>query len=190
MRPFLNSLYSILKDSGEVNFAMKRLDIEENDFPEGLPVVRGTPTFILYQKGVGKRLEEFKPRDLVKGLCRDYPLSESTKEKLNDLVDKMTLRFQAFSGLVMWSTESEKILNLLSQKTVSGPFSVENSDEKDKDMFNKLVAEYMAEDMLKVDSLPDNIQNIMRDLSSAERNAIMMGQVLGEKVVHLEKDQV
>ena len=183
MRPFLNSLAHILKESGEVDFSMKRLDIEENDFPEGLPVVRGTPTFMLFRNGVPDRLEEFKPRDLVNRLCRDYTLSSETQERMKDLVDLMALRFQAFSALVMWGTESEKMLALLTDPQTTCSSSNEDSD---KEMFNKLVAEFMTEDMLKIDSLKENIQSLLRELASMERHAIKMAQVLGEKVASLE----
>lgn len=183
MRPFLNSLAAILDKSGEVDFKIKRLDIEENDFPEGLPVVRGTPTFVLFSpREGGRRLEEFKPRDLVKRLCKDYPLSSETQQKLDVLVDKIALRFQAFSALVMWGTESEKMLELLSH-----PDSRENVDQDDKEMFNKIVSEYMADDMLRIDSLDQNIKSVMRELNHMERHALMLGQVLGDKIVALEK---
>ena len=191
MRPFLNSLATILNSDPAVPFTIKRLDIEENDFPEKLPVVRGTPTFILFRgtEADPERLEEFKPRDLAKRITRDYLVSRDTQDKVSELVDKMTLRFQLFSGLVMWNTESEKILQLISgdhQQNPTIPFDLNHSEDKDKEVFNRLVSEYMAEDMLKVDTLDRNLQSVSRELTQMEKHAIMMGQVLGEKVLVLE----
>jgi hypothetical protein len=195
MRPFLNSVATVLSDDSAIPFVFKRLDIDENDFPPHLPVVRGTPTFIKFQ-GPGippERFEEFKPRDLVNRICKDYPVSRETRDKLFSLVDKMTLRFQTFSGLVMWSTESEKIRDLIAGDTAHNatiPFNLQDSDDKDKEIFNRMVSEFMAEDMLKVDTLPENLTQLNKELTLAEKHAIMMGQILGEKVVELEKPPV
>ena len=195
MRPFLNSLAELLAKEPSVPFLFKRMDIEENDFPKGLPVVRGTPTFMMYRGAseAPERIEEFKPRDLVKRICADYRVSSETKEKMLDLVDRMTLRFQTFSGLVMWSTEAEKILQLISSgdqgHNATIPFDLGNSEDTDKELFNRLVAEYMNEDMLKVDTLGENLKALQRELTQAEKHAIMMGQVIGEKVVAMENQQ-
>jgi predicted transcriptional regulator len=82
----------------------------------------------------------------------------------------------------MWGTESEKMLELLSH-----PNTREHMDQDDKEMFNKIVAEYMADDMLRIDSLDQNIQSVMHELTRMERHALMLGQVLGDKVVALER---
>jgi thiol-disulfide isomerase/thioredoxin len=186
MRPFLNSLAELVKDK----VIIKRLDIEENDFPEGVPVVRGTPTFVQYPGGT--RFEEFKPRDLVNRLCRDYQFDEETKKEMMKLVDQVATRFQMFSGLVMWQTESEKILDLLANKSYSPatlPFSATNSDEADKAIFNKIVAEFMADDMLRVDGMASNLKTLTKELNSAEVHALSMAQTLGEKVRKLEGEE-
>ena len=193
MRPFLNSVAELLNKDDAIPFVIKRLDIEENDFPEHMPVVRGTPTFIMFRGSEARpeRLEEFKPRDFVKRICRDYLVSQETKNELLALVDRMTMRFQMFSGLVMWNTEADKILDLIAgdpSHNATIPFDAKNSEEKDKEMFNKLVAEYMSEDMLKVDALEDNLRALNRELTHMEKHAVMMGQVLGEKVLELEKN--
>jgi hypothetical protein len=191
MRPFVNQLSRIL--TGVVPFTIKRLDIEENDFPDGCPVVRGTPTFILF-RGPDRepiRYEEFKPRDLVRRICLDYTIPDEVAKKLNDLVDKVGLRFQLFSGLIMWNTESEKVLELISSSMAEGhatiPFDLATAEVKDKEMFNKYVSELMSEDMLKVDELDQNIVDLGKELNSAEMHAIMMGRVLGEKVLKKER---
>jgi thiol-disulfide isomerase/thioredoxin len=193
MRPFLNSLAEMLKQEPGVPFTLKRLDIEENDFPDKLPVVRGTPTFVMFRGSTEapQRLEEFKPRDLVNRITRDYRVSDAGREKLMELVERMTLRFQTFSGLVMWSTEAEKILELISAgdqgHNATIPFDLSNSEEKDKALFNRLVSEYMTDDMLKIDTLEDNLNSLRRELTQTEKHAIMMGQVIGEKVITMEQ---
>jgi thiol-disulfide isomerase/thioredoxin len=193
MRPFLNSLAELLRD--KVPFTVKRLDIEENDFPQGVPVVRGTPTFVMFF-GEGRdpvRFEEFKPRDLVKRIAGDYRLGKDVESKLYDLVDRVALRFQAFSGIVMWGTESEKILDLLSGDSnhhATIPFDLKSAEDKDKELFNKYVSESMTEDMEKTDGLEENIRNLMRELTAMEKHAIMMGQVIGEKVLEKENSVV
>ncbi len=169
MRPFLNSLAPLVHDK----VVIKRLDIEENDFPEGVPVVRGTPTFVLYPQR--QRFEEFKPRDLVNRLCRDFEFDSSAKEVMNGLVDKVALRFQLFSGLVMWQTESEKLLDQLVEKS-------EKNEEEEKIIFNKIVAEFMADDMLRVDGIESNLETLKQELEEAEKQVLRLGQTLGEKV--------
>jgi hypothetical protein len=192
MRPFLNSLATVLSSDPAIPFTVKRLDIEENDFPDQLPVVRGTPTFVLFQGNsvAPQRIEEFKPRDLVNRIVKDYEVKKETEKRLYELVDKMTLRFQMFSGLVMWNTESEKILDLISGSDVGHnptiPFDLTNSEDKDKAIFNRLVSDFMSEDMLKVDTLDENLRSLSRELTQMEKHAIMMGQVIGEKVANLE----
>ena len=190
MRPFLNSVAALLQPPA-VPFTIKRLDIEENDFPERLPIVRGTPTFMLFdgEGGAPQRFEEFKPRDLVKRISRDYAISTETREHLFDLVDRVTLRFQAFSGLIMWNTEADKILDLISGDETHNatiPFDLAASEDKDKELFNKLVSEYMSDDMVRCDGLEDNLRHLLRELTHMEKHAIMMGQVLGEKIIQLE----
>lgn len=191
MRPLLNSLAELLKD--EVPFTFKRLDIEANDFPDGLPVVRGTPTFIFFtgRDATPVRFEEFKPRDLVKRISQDFPVSEEVRTKMFDLVDRVALRFQAFSGLIMWGTEAEKILQLMFESDTSHhptiAFDLKSAEDKDKELFNKFVSEFMSEDMVKTDKLDDNISGLMKELNAMEKHAVMMGQMLGEKVREMEQ---
>ena len=191
MRPFLNSLAELLKN--EVPFTFKRLDIEANDFPEGLPVVRGTPTFIFFtgRDATPVRFEEFKPRDLVKRISQDFAISEELRAKMFDLVDSVALRFQAFSGLIMWGTEAEKILQVMSESDSAHhptiPFDLKSAEDKDKELFNKFVSEFMSEDMVKTDKLDDNISGLMKELNAMEKHAVMMGQILGEKVCEMEQ---
>ncbi len=45
---------------------IKRFNVEKNDFPEGLPMCRGTPTFVVYRDGKPTKWDEFKPADFVK----------------------------------------------------------------------------------------------------------------------------
>merc|ERR1719367_144586 len=66
MRPFVHSLAGLFADH-KVPLSLKRLNIEKNDFPDGCPVARGTPTFVLF-RGAGvapDKWEEFKPKELV-----------------------------------------------------------------------------------------------------------------------------
>ena len=182
MRPFLNSIAPMVKEY----ITLKRLDIEENDFPKGMQVVRGTPTFIEYPGG--RRWEEFKPRDFVKRICLDYPVQSDVRDKMYDLVDKVATRFQLFSGLIMWNTESEKILNLVTQNGGLRGHTMghEEEEEDDKVIFNRYVAEVMAEDMSKCDGLEENLVALNKELNMAEMHAIMMGQIIGEKVLEMD----
>jgi len=202
MRPFMNQLARLLTGPDGpklVPFIIKRLDIEENDFPESdCPIVRGTPTFVLFRGRDREpiRYEEFKPRDLVGRICLDYSIPRDIEKRMYDLVAKVGMRFQLFSGLIMWNTESEKILDLLS--TDSGPsghhatipFDLKTAEAKDKEMFNKYVSELMSEDMLKIDELEENLKGLKKELVMAEMHAITMGQVLGEKVLAREDSVV
>ena len=175
MRPFLNSVSLVLKDL--VPFEFVRLDIEDNDFPKGLPVVRGTPTFVFFKNGDGERWKAFKPRDLINKLCAEYTVPASIEKELFRLVDRMALRFQAFSGLVMWTTEATKLTDMLA-----------GTPTEEKDTFNQTVSEMMIEDMSKTDTLDENLAELFSELGQAEMHAIMLAQILGQKV--LDKEQI
>ena len=171
MRPFLNSVAQTL--NGVAPFRFVRLDIEENDFPDQLPVVRGTPTFVKFTgPNSAVRFEEFKPRDLVKRLLLEFPIPSDIEQKLFDLVDRLGLRFQNFSGLIMWATETDKIVGLLAGLPTDP-----------KENFNQLVSEFMTEDMLKTDNLQENLRELSKELTQAEMHAIQMALILGQKVL-------
>lgn len=173
MRPFINSVALLVNDF--VPWKIVRLDIEENDFPEGLGVVRGTPTFVLFKNGHPIRWTEFKPRDLTQKIFRDYPqIPQPIREKVEQLVEKVALRFQAFSGLIMWNTEADKLVDLIA------------NGHEPVDQFNEVVSEMMVEDMTKTDGLDENLQSLLVQLGQAEMHAIMMAQILAEKVIRLE----
>eukprot|EP00400_MALV-I_sp_L67-5_P000983 gene983-1101_t len=132
MRPFINSLAVIVNEMG-LPVTIKRINIENNDFPEGCPVTRGTPTFCVF-KGVGvedkgnenapEKWEEFKPNDLLKRFDeeffqnKNYVTSkklgkkvESGKEKLKEYSDDVNTRMQLFTQVVLWSVEAQKLQN-------------------------------------------------------------------------------
>jgi len=213
MRPFVNQISCILQkeqgrdhrddDDDHIDHQrrpsilpkFKRLDIEENDFPENCPIVRGTPTFILF-RGPEKnpiRFEEFKPRDFVKRLCKEFNITQEIEKSMYNLVDKVAMRFQLFSGIIMWHTESEKILDMISfhdhghhHPTI--PFDLKsNTEDKDKEIFNKYVSELMSEDMLKNDNLDENLLVLKKELMHAEMHAITMAQTLAQKILYQQQ---
>lgn len=91
----------------------------------------------------------------------------------------------------MWGTEAEKILQLMFESDTSHhptiAFDLKSAEDKDKELFNKFVSEFMSEDMVKTDKLDDNISGLMKELNAMEKHAVMMGQMLGEKVREMEQ---
>ena len=55
---------------------------EENDFPPGLPMARGTPTFVSFINGEGLKWNEFKPNDFVTKLLSLSQLDQSQDVKM------------------------------------------------------------------------------------------------------------
>ncbi|CBZ55548.1 conserved hypothetical protein [Neospora caninum Liverpool] len=110
MRPFLNSVSKLLAEYN-IPVAMKRLNIEKNDFPEGCVVTRATPTFVLYRGGheEAEKWTEFRPRDFIEKLEKEFDLPVELREKLHALLDRLHERFKRFGLLSVWLLEVRKM---------------------------------------------------------------------------------
>ena len=203
MRPLVNSVARILKEQG-VPVDIKRLDIDENDFPVGCPVARGTPTFVFYDRqpiekkvslraGMDKaapkeksllsaelmegvKWEQFRPSDFVNKLLESVEIPEKCKKDISLLPDLLTERFQLFSTIVMWQTEMEKM-----QRVMSGNKQI--TADEDKELFNAQVSLAMVEDSRRFDDLGSNITYLRQEAKNAEMDALLVAQSLGEKVM-------
>jgi len=209
MRPFVNSLARIFS-SHEVPLVVKRLNIEKNDFPDGCPVARGTPTFVLF-RGAGvppEKWEEFKPKDLVERLSKAFPHSTGPLfEQMDELQGMVSKRFQLFTQLVMWTIELQKLEKLvasvpLNQATVTAEAAggagagggaaeaVEGVPDPQEDAaFNALVSEMMAKDMKRVDGIVENLKHLQGEVDEVEHDAALMGAMLAEAVLRREKEE-
>jgi len=133
MRPFVNSLAALFASNG-VPLDIKRLNIERNDFPEGCPVARGTPTFVFFRGGGSliNKWDEFKPKDLVERISTEYPyLKEEMYGEMDELQGLVSRRFQLFTQLVMWNMELQKLEGLVTAASMSGSKSAEISSSDD-----------------------------------------------------------
>jgi len=187
MRPFVNSLAELLREH-KVPLTIKRLNIEKNDFPSGCPVARGTPTFVIFRGPVAvaqpQKWEEFKPKELVEKICKDFPyLPEDLCARMDELQGLVSRRFQLFTQLVMWTVELQKLEALLG---AGGEAAEEGSSKEDAD-FNAVVAEMMSRDMQRVDGIRDNLRHLQREVDEAEHDAVLMGTMLAEAVAKLEQ---
>ncbi|KFG32483.1 putative thioredoxin, partial [Toxoplasma gondii GAB2-2007-GAL-DOM2] len=110
MRPFLNSVSALLAEYN-IPVTMKRLNIEKNDFPEGCVVTRATPTFVLHRGAheEGERWSEFRPRDFIEKLEKEFDLPVELREKLHALLDLLHERFKRFGLLSVWLLEVRKM---------------------------------------------------------------------------------
>merc|ERR1712232_588894 len=90
---------------------------EKNDFPDGCPVARGTPTFVLFRgpKAAPSKWDEFKPKDMVEKLTKELPaMDDSVYTRMEDLQNLVSRRFQLFTQLVFWTVEIGKLQTLVS----------------------------------------------------------------------------
>jgi len=187
MRPFVNSVAALLADI-KVPLAIKRLNIEQNDFPDDCPVARGTPTFVLFQ-GPGSapptKWEEFKPKEICEKLCQVFPdLSDDVVQRLDDLQTAVSRRFQLFTQLVMWTMELEKLEALVTASASGGAAPISKSEDSE---FNTFVAKMMAKDMKRLDGMQENLEYLQKEVDEVEHDAALMGAMLGESVLRREK---
>ncbi|PFH34870.1 putative thioredoxin [Besnoitia besnoiti] len=114
MRPFINSVSMLLAEY-EVPVTLKRLNIEKNDFPEGCPVTRATPTFVLYRAGQeeGEKWMEFRPKDFIEKLEKEFDIPIELRLKFSSLLDRLHERFRRFGLLSVWLLEVRKVEDVL-----------------------------------------------------------------------------
>lgn len=184
MRPFINSLGVLLKEH-KVPLRIKRLNIERNDFPDGCPVARGTPTFVLFcgSDFEPHKWDEFKPKELVERLSKDFAqfLPDSLLDTLDEYQGLVSKRFQLFTQLVLWTIELQKLESILSAATPGMP-AAEGSDEEES-TFGAVVAEMMGKDMQRTDLLMENIEYLTKEIDEAEHDAVLLGVNLAEQVM-------
>ncbi|CAE7572308.1 unnamed protein product [Symbiodinium natans] len=186
MRPFINSLGELLLEN-KAPFRLKRLNIEKNDFPDGCPVARGTPTFALFRGGdaPGEKWEEFKPKDLCEKITKVFPaLSDSAFQKMDELQAMVPRRFQLFTQLVMWSVELQKLESCISSRVGETADAMPEDSE-----FNSVLSRLMAKDMRRVDGLVDSIEFLQHQVDEAEHDAVVMSIMLGENVLAREAEE-
>jgi len=192
MRPFVNSLAELLK-SNNAPIVFKRLNIEKNDFPDGCPVARGTPTFVLF-RGPGvhpDKWDEFKPKELVDKLVHVFPAQTGPiVERMEELQGLVSKRFQLFTQLVMWTMELQKLERMIGEASLAaaaGEAAGEDSDQPEDAAFNSLVSEMMAKDMKRIDGIDENLAHLQKEVDEVEHDAALMGSMLGEAVLRREK---
>lgn len=200
MRPFVNSLAQLFA-SQEVPLIIKRLNIEKNDFPDGCPVARGTPTFVLFRGAdvAPEKWEEFKPKELVEKISKEFPAeAEKLFAQMEELQGFVSRRFQLFTQLVMWTVELQKLEKLTADATAAPlpgaapaaeavPVSAVADGGTARDVtedasFNTVVSEMMAKDMRRVDGILDNLSYLQREVDEVEHDAALMGTMLAEAV--------
>merc|ERR1712083_393260 len=177
----------------QVPLTFKRLNIENNDFPDGCPVARGTPTFVLFNGPgkIGDKWEEFKPKDLVEKICKEFPKeTEKLFEEMDELQGLVSRRFQLFTQLVMWTVELQKVERLveadataLSGASTDGAVAAELADPTEDSSFNTIVSEMMLKDMKRVDNIANNLKHLQNEVEEVEHDAVVMGTYLGEGVL-------
>jgi len=183
MRPFVNSLGEFLEEN-KAPFVVKRINIEKNDFPEGCPVARGTPTFVLFRGPdvTAEKWEEFKPKDLCEKMVKVFPklsVSDSAFDRLDELQSAVTRRFQLFTQLVMWTIELQKLEACLED----APQGASNEDND----FNSILQQLMARDMRRVDGMEENLAFLQKQVEEVEHDAVVLGIMLAKKVLAREE---
>merc|ERR1712150_167119 len=191
MRPFVNSVAKLLADNG-VPLRIMRLNVEKNDFPDDCPVARGTPTFIVFrgEKDPGRKWEEFKPKDFVDRICKEYTsLPQAVVDQMDEMQTLVSKRFQAFTQLVMWTIELQKLETTLMEASGTTKSSTEEDSSDEDSLFNTLISEMMSKDMKRTDLLYENLEYLQREVDEVEHDAVCMGIKLAELVQKKEEEQ-
>eukprot|EP00448_Togula_jolla_P003317 CAMPEP_0170605456 /NCGR_PEP_ID=MMETSP0224-20130122/19983_1 /TAXON_ID=285029 /ORGANISM="Togula jolla, Strain CCCM 725" /LENGTH=492 /DNA_ID=CAMNT_0010930461 /DNA_START=1 /DNA_END=1475 /DNA_ORIENTATION=+ len=187
MRPFMQSLALLLAER-QVPLSIRRMNLERNDFPDGCPVARGTPTFVLFRGPTVKpeKLEAFKPKDLCDQLAEEFPvLAGEALERMDYLQSLVSRRFQLFTQLVMWTVEIQRMEQIYNS---SGILPLTGDREKEDNVsFNYHVANMMATDMRRTDGIEDNLRSLQADIDEAEHDAVILGALLAEAVLQGER---
>lgn len=194
MRPFVNSLARLFV-TYNVPLVIKRLNIEKNDFPDGCPVARGTPTFVCF-RGEGmapSKWDEFKPKELVEKISSEFPNHASEMyAKMDELQGMVSRRFQLFTQLVMWTLELHKLDALVSgiptpQSGISDATATTEASRVSEDVtFNKIVEEMMAKDMKRTDATAENLEHLQKEVDEVEHDSALVGIMLAKSVYQRE----
>lgn len=189
MRPFVNSVAAILKESNS-GLQIKRFNLEKNDFPDGCPVARGTPTFVLFRgaRGNPDKWEEFKPKDLCEKLSKEFPkFGERFFEDLDEMQGMVSRRFQLFTQKVMWIVELQKIEKLHSDSFLPAVPGSADNDGQDEQAFGTIVSAMMAKDMKRTDGIRENMEHLQAEVGDAEHDAVILGTMLAARVEARER---
>ncbi|CAD7931902.1 unnamed protein product [Amoebophrya sp. A120] len=209
MRPMMESLARLQEFAFLDPVRFLRINVEQNDFPPGLPMARGTPQFLLYKEGKGVKWDEFKPQDFVTKLIYEFQIEDVEQvEKLKILAETVQRRFQLFTAVAMWQLELRKLEEELSASAELMATGGENSaaaPEPDKewlnralpaagsgggdDGFSQVIAALMAADMKRTDTLDQNLKVLEKEAEELEKDVSLLGVMLGKAVEKGEKDQ-
>eukprot|EP00406_Dinophysis_acuminata_P023888 CAMPEP_0179348062 /NCGR_PEP_ID=MMETSP0797-20121207/73498_1 /TAXON_ID=47934 /ORGANISM="Dinophysis acuminata, Strain DAEP01" /LENGTH=474 /DNA_ID=CAMNT_0021062835 /DNA_START=275 /DNA_END=1697 /DNA_ORIENTATION=+ len=189
MRPFVNSLARLFA-TYDVPLVVKRLNIEKNDFPDGCPVARGTPTFVCF-RGAGSapsKWDEFKPKELVEKISGEFPnLPRELYAQMDELQGLVSRRFQLFTQLVMWTLELQKLEALVvgtqpAEGRGSGAAGAPMDAGSQEDAtFNTIVSEMMAKDMKRTDVINENLVHLQKEVDEVEHDAALVGMMLADR---------
>eukprot|EP00375_Theileria_parva_P000552 XP_763222.1 thioredoxin [Theileria parva strain Muguga] len=185
LRPFINSVNKHLISTNNP-LRIKRLNIELNDFPEGCPVTRATPTFVYYDGNPnGTKWDEFKPKDFSEKLFKTTMMDEDSKKYIEELAEKIPERFMLFGKLALWLSESQKMQELIF-KSQSEDFELSS----DEDLYNKSISLLMDIDMKRSDDLEENLENLKTEIESAEKDCLAIAQLLALDVIKSESNLI
>lgn len=138
MRPFMNSIQQLLP-----SLEFYRYDVHKNDFPEGLPISRGTPFFMEFppDSPTPQVWNDYRPREILNRLQRDHGFAGDVE----GLLASATQRFQVFQEVTFLKQE----LQMLSSLLWTGQPAPEDAS---------IVEDLMASDMARKDNLAGNLR--------------------------------
>ncbi|KAH8583796.1 uncharacterized protein ELE39_001542 [Cryptosporidium sp. chipmunk genotype I] len=118
VRPLINSLAIRLRGSTSIKFA--RYNIERNDLHEFSPLVKATPTFVLFRgRQEPEKWDEYKPGDLISKIieieygAKNNNCDNNMLAELKALEQKVLIRFQLFTILNIWNLYLKELQNTL-----------------------------------------------------------------------------
>lgn len=193
MRPFMNSVTACLKRN-QIPLDICKIDIEKNDFPDGLPVARGTPTFVAFRGGsAGEKVPEFRPHEIVERLKQEVSglaVSDDAKAAVTadfeQLIQRMGARTSSVMQVTMWNAE---LLAIQSLSAATAKAAVRRCWKTEDGMLNAVLSEVMAADMKRVDLLDENLAHLARECTEAEADVLYAASTtLGDQVLALEQN--
>ena len=132
--------------------------------------------------------------DFIEKLATTFPVSirDETKQELLDLAEKVQVRFQMFTALVMWHLELQKMEDELSgecdiDQLISRSSASGSGGGKKDDGFSAMVSLLMSADMQRTDGIEENLEFLQSEINDMEKDVCLMGMMLGRTVAEKEK---
>ncbi|GAW79319.1 thioredoxin [Plasmodium gonderi] len=181
-KPFINTLHKLFKENN-IELKLKKYNIEKNDYAPNMIICRGTPTFLHYHNGKGKKLDEYKPNDLINKIDQIIKSPQNIKEQMIAKAELIHARMHQFGYLTMWMTESKIIENMLIRRHIK---DMPNNNDDDI-VYNEILTALIEEDIQRNDLIEDSLDYTKEKIKAAEKSCFVAAMMMANELIDEEK---